>query len=156
MVVKNRLEAVVDPLFLPASYGYRPNKSALDAVGQARQMCWVYDWGCDLDIKGFLDNLDHDLMMKAVRKHAQERSMELYIERWLKAPAQDEEGNLLKRERGTPQGGVISPLLANLFLHYCAPGQTGCFPAGEIPAPTRGGAALPGIESWVRGGNESD
>jgi RNA-directed DNA polymerase len=109
---------VVDPLFLPASYGYRPGKSALDAVGQARQMCWAYDWVCDLDIKGFFDNLDHDLMMKAVRKHAQERWMELYIERWLKAPAQDEEGNLLKREKGTPQGGVISPLLANLFLHY--------------------------------------
>ena len=93
MDVKNRLEAVVDPLFVPASYGYRPKKSALDAVGQARQM-------------------------KSVRKHAQERWMELYIERWLKAPAQEEEGNLLKRERGTPQGGVISPLLANLFPHY--------------------------------------
>lgn len=118
MVVKNRLEAVVDQLFLPASYGYRPNRSALDAVGQARQMCWAYDWVCDLDIKGFFDNLDHDLMMKAVRKHAQERWMELYIERWLKAPAHDEEGRLLKRDRGTPQGGVISPLLANLFLHY--------------------------------------
>jgi RNA-directed DNA polymerase len=109
MVVKNRLEAVVDPLFLPASYGYRPNKSALDAVGQARQMCWAYDWVCDLDIKGFFDNLDHDLMMKAVRKHAQERWMVLYIERWLKAPAQDEEGNLLKRDKGTPQGGVVTP-----------------------------------------------
>jgi hypothetical protein len=109
MVVKNRLEAVVDPLFLPASYGYRPNKSALEAVGQARQMCWAYDWVCDLDIKGFFDNLDHDLMMKAVRKHAQERWMELYIERWLKAPAQDEEGRLLKREKGTPQGGVMTP-----------------------------------------------
>jgi RNA-directed DNA polymerase len=118
MVVKNRLEAVVDPLFLPASYGYRPGKSALDAVGQARQMCWAYDWVCDLDIKGFFDNLDHGLMMKAVRKHAQERWMVLYIERWLKAPAQEEEGNLLQREKGTPQGGVISPLLANLFLHY--------------------------------------
>jgi RNA-directed DNA polymerase len=118
MVVKNRLEAVVDPLFLPASYGYRPGKSALDAVGQARQMCWAYDWVCDLDIKGFFDNLDHGLMMKAVRKHAQERWMVLNIERWLKAPAQEEEGNLLQREKGTPQGGVISPLLANLFLHY--------------------------------------
>ena len=118
MVVKKRLEAVVDSLFLPASFGYRPNKSALDAVGQARQMCWAFDWVCDLDIKGFFDNLDHDLMMKAVRKHAHERWMVLYIERWLKAPAQDEEGNLLEREKGTPQGGVISPLLANLFLHY--------------------------------------
>src|SRR5437016_5015732 len=118
MVVKNRLEAVVDPLFVPASYGYRPNKSALDAVGRARQMCWAYDWVCDLDIKGFFDNLDHELMMRAVKKHAKEQWAVLYIERWLKAPAQDEAGNLLKRERGTPQGGVISPLLANLFLHY--------------------------------------
>jgi RNA-directed DNA polymerase len=118
MVVKNRLEAVVDPLFLPASYGYRPGKSALDAVGQARQMCRAYDWVCDLDSKGFFDNLDHGLMMKAVRKHAQERWIVLYIERWLKAPAQDEQGNPLQREKGTPQGGVISPLLANLFLHY--------------------------------------
>jgi RNA-directed DNA polymerase len=118
MVVKNRLEAVVEPIFLSESYGYRPEKSALDAVGRARQMCWDYDWVCDLDIKGFFDNLDHDLMMRAVKKHAKEKWIELYIERWLKAPAQDEAGQLLKRERGTPQGGVISPLLANLFLHY--------------------------------------
>jgi RNA-directed DNA polymerase len=93
MVVKNRLEPLMDPLFHSDSYGYRPKKSALDAVGRARQMCWAYDWVCDLDIKGFFDNLDHELLMRAVRKHA-------------------------KRERGTPQGGVISPLLANLFLHY--------------------------------------
>jgi len=112
------LEAVVDPLFLPESYGYRPKKSALDAVGRARQMCWDYDWVCDLDIKGFFDNLDHDLMMRAVKKHAKEKWVVLYIERWLKVPAQDEAGHLMKRERGTPQGGVISPLLANLFLHY--------------------------------------
>jgi len=118
MVVKNRLEAVVEPLFVSASYGYRPKKSALDAVAQARQMCWDYDWVCDLDIKGFFDNLDHDLMMRAVGKHAKDKWVELYIERWLKAPAQDDEGHLQKRERGTPQGGVISPLLANLFLHY--------------------------------------
>jgi RNA-directed DNA polymerase len=118
MVVKNRLEAVVEPLFVSESYGYRPKKSALDAVAQARQMCWDYDWVCDLDIKGFFDNLDHDLMMRAVKTHTKDRWMELYIERWLKAPAQDEEGHLQKRDRGTPQGGVISPLLANLFLHY--------------------------------------
>ena len=90
----------------------------MDAVGQARQMCWAYNWVCDLDIKGLFDNLDHDLMMRAVRKHAKERWMELYSERWLKGPAQEEEGNLQKRERGAPQGEVISPLLANLFLHY--------------------------------------
>lgn len=73
---------------------------------------------CDLDIKGFFDNLNHDLMMRAVRKHVKEKWMVLYIERWLKAPAQDESVHLTMRECGTPQGGVISPLLANLFLHY--------------------------------------
>ena len=73
MVVKNRLEPLVDPLFQADSYGYRPKKSALDAVGRARQMCWAYDWVCDLDIKGFFDNLDHDLMMRAVKKHAKEK-----------------------------------------------------------------------------------
>jgi RNA-directed DNA polymerase len=118
MVVKNRLEPLMDPQFLSDSYGYRRGKSALDAVGRARQMCWAYNWVCDLDIKGFFDNLDHELMMRAVKKHATEPWAVLYIERWLKAPAQDEAGNILKRERGTPQGGVISPLLANLFLHY--------------------------------------
>jgi hypothetical protein len=100
MVVKNRLEPRVDPLFHPDSYGYRPKKSAHDAVGRARQQCWAYDWVCDLDIQGFFDNLDHDLMMRAVRKHAREKWEVLYIERWLKMPAQDEEGNLQARERG--------------------------------------------------------
>ena len=118
MVVKNRLEPMVEPLFHADSFGYRPGKSALDAVGWARQRCWAFDWVLDLDIKGFFDNLDHDLLMRAVKKHAKEKWVVLYIERWLKAPAQDERGNLTARERGTPQGGVISPLLANLFLHY--------------------------------------
>ena len=103
MVVKNRLEPVMEPLFHPNSFGYRPGKSALDAVGWARQRCWSFDWVCDLDIKGFFDNLDHDLMMRAVRKHVKDKWIILYIERWLNAPAQDAEGNLLKRERGTPQ-----------------------------------------------------
>ncbi len=118
MVVKSRLEPAVDPLFHPDSYGYRPGKSALDAVGQARQRCWRYDWVVDLDIKGFFDNIDHELLMRAVRKHAKEQWVVLYIERWLKAPVQEEDGQLVPRERGTPQGGVVSPLLANLFLHY--------------------------------------
>jgi RNA-directed DNA polymerase len=117
MVVKTRLEPEVDPLFHPDSYGYRPGKSALEAVGQARQRCWRYDWVIDLDIKGFFDNIDHDLLMRAVKKHAKDKWVVLYIERWLKAPAQDE-GRLTEREKGTPQGGVISPLLANLFLHF--------------------------------------
>ena len=118
MVVKSRLEPEVDPHFHPDSYGYRPGKSALDAVGQARQRCWRYDWVIDLDIKGFFDNIDHDLLMRAVRKHAKDKWVILYIERWLKAPALDEDGQLVPRAKGTPQGGVVSPLLANLFLHY--------------------------------------
>jgi RNA-directed DNA polymerase len=118
MVVKSRLEPEIDPLFHGSSYGYRPGKSALDAVGQARQQCWKYDWVLDLDIKGFFDNIDHDLMMRAVRKHAKATWMVLYIERWLKAAAQDREGQETERVKGTPQGGVISPLLSNLYLHY--------------------------------------
>lgn len=118
MVVKRYLEPKLEPLFHADSYGYRPFKSAHDAVGQARQRCWKFDWVLDLDIKGFFDNISHELMMRAVRKHAREKWVVLYIERWLKAPAQDEHGHLTPRDKGTPQGGVISPLLANLFLHY--------------------------------------
>ena len=117
MVVKSRLEPEIDPLFHPDSYGYRPGKSALVAVGQARQRCWRFDWVIDLDIKGLFDNIDHELLMRAVRKHAKDPWVVLYISRWLTAPAQDEEGRLTERGKGTPQGGVASPLLANLFLH---------------------------------------
>jgi RNA-directed DNA polymerase len=118
MVVKMQMEPRIDPLFHPDSYGYRPNKSAHDAVARTRERCWRYDWVLDLDIKGFFDNIPHDLMLRAVGKHAKEKWEMLYIERWLKAPAQEESGNLVERKKGTPQGGVISPLLANLFLHY--------------------------------------
>jgi RNA-directed DNA polymerase len=90
----------------------------LDAVGQARARCWRYDWVLDLDIRGFFDNLDQTLLMRAVKKHAKDRWLVLYTERWLKAPVQEEDGQLVPREKGTPQGGVASPLLANLFLHY--------------------------------------
>ena len=117
-VVKSRLEPEVDRLFHADSYGYRPGKSALDAVGRARERCWRYDWVLDLDIKGFFDNIDQNLLMRAVKKHAKDRWNILYIERWLKAPMQEEDGRLVPREKGTPQGGVASPLLANLFLHY--------------------------------------
>ncbi len=118
MVVKSRLEPEVDPLFHRDSYGYRPRKSALEAVGQARQRCWRRDWILDLDIKGLFDNIDQDLLMRAVKKHAKDKWVVLYIERWLKAPVQEEDGRLVPRAKGTPQGGVASPLLANLFLHY--------------------------------------
>jgi RNA-directed DNA polymerase len=118
MVAKIYLEPLVEPQFHPDSYGYRPGKSAIKAVGVTRQRCWRYNWVLDLDIKGFFDNLDHELLMRAVRKHTDCKWMLLYIERWLKAPAQLADGTLVSRQKGTPQGGVISPLLANLFLHY--------------------------------------
>jgi RNA-directed DNA polymerase len=119
MVVKMYLEPIIDPLFHQDSYGYRPRKSAIDAIGVARKRCWRYDWVVDLDIKGFFDNIDHELMMHAVKKHTKEPWILLYIQRWLEAPVQEKDGSISpKRTRGTPQGGVISPLLANLFLHY--------------------------------------
>jgi RNA-directed DNA polymerase len=118
MVVKMYLEPLVEPLFHKDSYGYRPKKSALDAVGTCRKRCWRYNWVVDLDIRGFFDNIDHSLMMHAVRKHTDCPWVLLYIERWLKAPAEAEDGTLIARDRGTPQGGVISPLLANIFLHH--------------------------------------
>jgi RNA-directed DNA polymerase len=116
-VVKRYLEPIVEEYFHADSYGYRPGKSAIEAIGVARQRCWRYDWVLDLDIKGFFDNIDHDLLMRAVRKHTDCKWVLLYIERWLNAPAQLEDGSLIHRDKGTPQGGVISPLLANLFLH---------------------------------------
>lgn len=118
MVMKMYFEPKVEKLFHENSYGYRPNKSAIEAVGKARQRCWKNAWVVDLDIKGFFDNIDHELMMKAVRKHADCKWVELYIERWLKVPAQSSDGKLTVRGKGTSQGGVASPLLANLFLHY--------------------------------------
>jgi group II intron reverse transcriptase/maturase len=129
MVVKRHLEPKVEPLFHPDSYGYRPGKSALDAVGVCRQRCWRYGWIVDLDIKGFFDNIDHALMMHAVRKHTDSPWMLLYIERWLKAPAEESDGTRLARDKGTPQGGVISPLLANIFLHHVFD----MWMAGEFP-----------------------
>lgn len=118
MVVKQLLEPELERVFHPASYGYRPNKSAIDAVRQARQRCWERPWVVELDIEGFFDNIDHTLLLKAMDKHNDRRWVRLYVERWLTAPVQDRDGCLEERTRGTPQGGVISPLLANLFLHY--------------------------------------
>jgi RNA-directed DNA polymerase len=118
MVVKMYLEPIVEPMFHADSYGYRPDKSALDAVGVVRERSWRYDWVIDLDLRGFFDEIDHKLMLHAVKKHTDSKWMLLYIERWLKAPAQLEDGSLIEREQGTPQGGVVSPLLANIFLHH--------------------------------------
>ncbi|WP_073617376.1 group II intron reverse transcriptase/maturase [Desulfopila aestuarii] len=118
MVVKQHLEPLLEPHFHEDSYGYRPGKSAIDAVAAARQRCWRYGWVVDLDIKGFFDNIDHELMLKAVRQHTDCRWILLYIERWLKCPVRYPDGKTKVSGKGTPQGGVVSPLLANLFLHY--------------------------------------
>jgi group II intron reverse transcriptase/maturase len=117
-VVKMVLEPEVEPVFHPDSYGYRPGKAALDAVGMARKRCWAFDWVVDLDIKAFFDSLDHALVERAVAHHTNVPWVRLYISRWLRAPVQRPDGTLAPRMKGTPQGGVISPLLANLFLHY--------------------------------------
>jgi len=118
MVVKIYFEPTVEPYFHPDSYGYRPGKSAADALAVTRQRCWRYDWVLEFDIKGLFDNIDHQLLMKAVRKHTDNPWVILYIQRWLTAPFQMPDGTVKERAKGTPQGGVISPVLANLFLHY--------------------------------------
>lgn len=118
MVVKQVLEPIVEPLFLPDSYGYRPGRSALDAVGVTRERCWQSDWVLEFDVKGLFDNIDHELLLRAVRKHVQCKWVVLYIERWLRAPMVLADGTEVQRTAGTPQGGVVSPLLANLFMHY--------------------------------------
>lgn len=118
MVVKLTLEPSVEPAFLQDSYGYRPGKSALDAVRVTRERCWRYSWVVEFDIKGLFDNIDHVLLMRAVRKHTKCEWVILYIKRWLIAPLQKADGALVQRTKGTPQGGVASPILANLFLHY--------------------------------------
>jgi RNA-directed DNA polymerase len=118
MVVKQAIEPILDPVFLRDSYGYRPGKSALDAIGVTRERCWKYAWLLEFDIIGLFDNIDHEMLLRAVRKHVTCTWALLYIERWLKAPRVQEDGARIERDRGTPQGGVVSPILANAFLHY--------------------------------------
>jgi len=117
-VVKMAFEPTVEPYFHPDSYGYRPGKSALDAVAVTRKRCWRYNWLIEFDIKGLFDAIDHDLLLRAVKTHTDSKWVILYLERWLKAPFQMEDGTLEERTAGTPQGGVVSPVLSNLFLHY--------------------------------------
>lgn len=118
MVLKNRLEPKVEPIFYEDSYGYRPGKSPLDAVGQTRSRCYRMKWIIEFDIVGLFDNIDHKKLMSIVRMHMSEKWVQIYIERCLKAPVQMPNGEICKRTTGTPQGGVISPVLANLFMHY--------------------------------------
>ncbi len=117
-VARLYLEPEVEPIFHPDSYGYRPGRSAHDALRVCRQRCWRYDWVLDLDLKSFFDALDHSLVLRSVAHHTDLRWILLYVERWLKAPLQLEDGTLKQRDRGSPQGSAISPVLANIFLHY--------------------------------------
>jgi RNA-directed DNA polymerase len=112
------LEAKLEPIFHRDSYGYRPGRSAHDALAVARKRCWKQNWVLDIDVRAFFDSVPHDLMMKAVAHHTDEAWVLLYISRWLTAPMQMPDGAIVTREKGTPQGSPISPLLANLFMHY--------------------------------------
>jgi RNA-directed DNA polymerase len=112
------LEPKLEPIFHEDSYGYRPGKSALDAIAVTRQRCWKYDWVLEYDIRGLFDNINHELLLKALRHHCDDRWVLLLVERWLTAPMQGKDGKRLGRTVGTPQGGPLSPVLANLFLHY--------------------------------------
>lgn len=118
MVAKIYFEPSVEPIFYEDSYGYRPNKSAIQALEVTRERCWKTDWVLEFDIKGLFDNIRHDYLMELVKQHTEEKWVILYIQRWLTAPFQMEDGTIVERAAGTPQGGVISPVLANLFLHY--------------------------------------
>jgi group II intron reverse transcriptase/maturase len=117
MVIREELEQTVDKQFSKNSFGYRPNKSAHQAITQCRKSCMEMDWAIDLDIKSFFDEIDHDLMLKALGHFTKERHIHLYVKRWLEASVQKKDGKIYPRSKGTPQGGVISPLLANIFLH---------------------------------------
>ena len=112
------LEEKLEPVFHRDSYGYRPGRSAHDALAVCRRRCWAQDWVLDLDVRAFFDSVPHSLLLKAVAHHTSERWVLLYISRWLKAPMQMPDGTIVPREKGTPQGSPISPLLANLFMHY--------------------------------------
>ena len=118
MVAKIYFEPNVESVFYEDSYGYRPNKSAIQAIEVTRTRCWRKDWVLEFDIKGLFDNIRHDYLMEMVKRHIKEEWILLYIQRWLTAPFQMEDGTVVPRASGTPQGGVISPVLANLFLHY--------------------------------------
>lgn len=118
MTVKQILDGILEPIFHKDSYGYRTGKSSHDALSITRKRCWQYDWGVEFDIKGCFDNISHQLLDRAIQKHDMPKWVKLYIGRWLKAPVIDESGKTVERIKGIPQGGVVSPCLMNLFLHY--------------------------------------
>ena len=117
-VVKAYLEPSLEVIFHPSSFGYRPGKSAHDALKQCQRNCKTMPWVVDIDIKGFFDNINHDILMDLISNHNQEKWVLMYVERWLKAGVEQEDGSILPRTQGTPQGGVVSPLLANIYLHH--------------------------------------
>lgn len=117
-VVAMHLEPLVEPRFHPDSYGYRPKRSAHDALEVCRRRCWKYDWVIDLDVWQFFDQVPWDLVVKAVAAVTDARWVLLYVKRWLAAAVQYPDGTLAERAKGTPQGSAVSPILANLFLHY--------------------------------------
>ena len=117
-VVTLVLEPLLEPVFHTDSYGYRPGRSAHDALAVTRNRCWQRDWVLEYDIRGLFDNIDHQLLLKALRHHCDERWVLLQVERWLPQPLVDKDGQASERTVGTPQGGPLSPILANLFLHY--------------------------------------
>jgi RNA-directed DNA polymerase len=117
-VVKDYLEPAMDKIFHDSSFGYRPGRSAHDALAQCHANCLQYAWVVDVDIKGFFDNISHERLMELLRQHTEEKWVLLYVERWLKAGIEQEDGSIVARTKGTPHGGVVSPLLANLYLHY--------------------------------------
>jgi RNA-directed DNA polymerase len=117
-VAAARIEAAAEPVFHPGSFGYRPGRGALDAVGACRENCWKYDWVLDLDISKFFDSVRWDLILRAVQAHVDLPWVILYVRRWLAAPVVMPDGTVADRDRGTPQGSAVSPVLVNLFMHY--------------------------------------
>jgi RNA-directed DNA polymerase len=117
-VVALQLQPRAESIFHDDSFGYRPGRSAHDALERCRQRCWQKDWVLDCDIQKFFDSLDHRLVVKAVKANTDQRWVLLYVKRWLTAPLQMPDGTLQDRDRGTPQGSAVSPVLANLVLHY--------------------------------------
>jgi RNA-directed DNA polymerase len=129
-VVALQLEPRTEAIFHPDSYGYRPRRSAHQALAVCRKRCWQKDWVIDLDIQKFFDSVDHDLMVKAVEANTDQRWVVLYVKRWLAAGLALPDGTVSERERGTPQGSAVSPVLANLFMHYAFD----CWLVREFPA----------------------
>ncbi len=153
MVVKIVLEPAVEPIFLPDSYGYRPAKSALDAVAITRKRCWQYDWILEFDIKGLFDNIDHSLLLRALNKHTDCKWVKLYIGRWLTAPLQRADGTLVERTKGTPQGGVVTPRTQKVTFAGAGLGRRGRLESGTCRSGLRTGGGRGSSTATIRRGS---